>query len=43
MLDICDSHDELVEALKDVHPYITSDALRATIGDLIVKAEATNA
>ena len=36
-------HDELVEALKDAHPYITSDALRSAIGDLIVKAEATNA
>jgi hypothetical protein len=36
-------HDELIEALKDAHPYITSDALRATIGELIVKAEANNA
>ena len=35
-------HDELVEALKDAHPYITSDALRSAIGDLILKAEASH-
>lgn len=29
---------ELLEALKDAHPHIADDALRARIGNLIVKA-----
>ena len=31
-------HDELVAGLMDAHPYIADDKLRASIGDLIVKA-----
>lgn len=30
---------ELLEALKDAHPHVADDSLRARIGNLIAKAE----
>lgn len=30
---------DLIEALKDAHPYITDDAIRARVGELIMKVE----
>lgn len=31
--------DKMLEALKDAHPYITDDAVRARVGELITKVE----
>ena len=32
--------DELLAALKDAHPFVSDDVLRASIGNLIVSGEA---
>lgn len=33
---------EMLEALKEAHPYITSDIVRAKVGNIIVKATGEN-
>ena len=33
---------EMLEALKEAHPYITSDIIRAKVGNIIIKATGEN-